>query len=94
MFSPELELYVLMECAESPFGLGKSDAYRWHRDNPGESPTNDLVRHLECLGYLTVVEVRDVHEHRMRMQADITPTGRSRLNELARSGVKPCDGWL
>jgi hypothetical protein len=91
--TPEEELFVLMECAESPFGLGAPADYRWHVDRPGESPTIDLVRHLENKGCITVSEGRDPQGGRMQVHAEITPTGRKRMDELVRDGIQPSPGW-
>lgn len=92
--APDDELYVLMECAEGPFGLGRPLDYRWYVGRPGLSSTIDLVRDLKRRGYVTVAEKWDPRGLEMRISAEITPAGRTRINELVRDGVQPSHGRL
>jgi hypothetical protein len=83
-----------MECAESAFGLGRPEDYRWHAEHPGESPTNDLVHELEGRGCLVVVEGFDEETQRVVARAEITKDGRRRMNKLVAEGVQPSAGQL
>jgi hypothetical protein len=89
-----LELFILMECAESPFGLGRSEDHRWNVEHPGSSPASDLVEDLEQRGCLIVAERFDAEVQRTVSDAEITKEGRRRIDELIAEGVEPSEGWL
>jgi len=78
----ERELYLLMECAESPFGLGRVEDHEWHVANDPTS-TSAWIAVLAKEGYLSIQSMGRF------ANAEITPAGRKRLNELAAAGVEP-----
>jgi hypothetical protein len=90
----ENELFLLLECAESPFGLGFAEDFRWHVEHPGESQTADLVAALERRGQLRVVNDSDPHSRDGQVAAELTERGRERIQELVKDGVTPAPGWL
>lgn len=88
---PRLQLFILMECAESHgWGLGRPED---HRFNVGQgSSTPVAVDHLVSAGYLTLREYDDEQTGRRQLDATITPKGRKQMNGLVVQGIKPLDG--
>ncbi len=86
------ELYVLMECAEDAFGLGRMEDFKWQAARPGSSPTNAVILALIDRGHLEVVERIESGTGRRNANAVITPEGRRRMGQLIAAGVEPDEG--
>jgi len=89
--TPEDELGLLLELAETEFGLSEPENVEWYRAQPpGESPTFDALRHLESQGYAELVTEWREDAQKKWIFAKVTPTGRKRMQE---AGVEPSASW-
>jgi hypothetical protein len=88
LLTPEDELGLLYEIAETPFGLGEPEDYEWNRAQPpGTSRILDQVVELESKGYAEIATGWDEGERRPYVYANITNAGRKRISELQEAGV-------
>lgn len=96
--TPEDELGLLLEVAETHFGIAEPADYEWHvahtRANPGEFATLAKLLRLEEAGYVSMdTGRREDDPDAPWVYANITEAGRKRISDLYGQGVKPDPSW-
>jgi hypothetical protein len=91
--TPADELGLLIELAETQFGISSPADYEWQVDrvstHPGESRTLEQLLTLESKGYVKMTIERRDDTHKEWVYAKITAAGQKRISELYAAGVEP-----